>query len=169
MKNLVVLISVLFASFSIFENCYSEDWKGKTQTTPLEVGTMAGGSLYGTSANWTWLGTAAFLVLPHGFVEDLDDRVWAEVELGPTFFSEGSGSQTGLQYSAHVRWDFTRDESWTFYGLGGIGGFYPPKTLGGLTVAPRFGVGAEFQTKISMLFRVELSHEFFGAGVVFNF
>ena len=83
----------------------------------------------------------------------------------------GNSSQTGMQYSAHLRWDFTYNEFWTFYGLGGIGGFTIPKAFGSstFTIHPRFGAGVEYQTKTALMFRGELSGDFMGFGVAFNF
>ena len=170
--SIVILFSV--ALISPLANA-AENWKGTTQTSPIELGTMGGMALYGSSAHWSWLGTAAYLIQPNGWIDDIDERIWAEIQIGPTFFSQNAVSSTGMQYSAHLRWDFTYNQDWTFYALGGLGGFYLPTNLGGNgvkgypTIAPRFGVGAEFQTKLPMMFRVELSHEFIGAGVAFNF
>lgn len=167
MKKLWIAL-LLTLAFS--QSSFAENWKGHTDTSPIELGTMGGMSLYGSKASWSWLGTAAVLIQPDGWIEDIDERVWAEIQLGPTFFSLNGLNQAGMQYSAHLRWDFTYDQDWTFYALGGLGGYYLPSMLGGtMTVHPRFAGGAEFQTKLAMVFRMELSHEFIGAGVAFNF
>ena len=162
---------ILLFAFSFISSSFAENWKGNTVSSPIEIGTMAGMSLYGSKASWSWLGTGAYLIEPKGWIDDIDDRLWVELELGPTFFSQSGSNQTGMQYAAHLRWDFTMDENWTFYALGGIGGYHLPTAIngGGMTVNPRFGVGAEYQTKLPLMFRMELSHEFLGAGVAFNF
>lgn len=148
----------------------SEDWKGHTVVRPYEFGAMTGLSLYGSKANWGLLGTAAYLLKDKGWAQDLDNRLWVEVELGPAFFSVSDGTHAGLQYSAHLRWDFTLNEYWTFYGLGGLGGFVLPSALGSsFTIHPRFGGGAEYQTKTALMFRAEVSEDFTGFGVAFNF
>jgi hypothetical protein len=147
-----------------------EDWKGNTVVQPYEFGALTGMSLYGSQANYGILGTAAYLLKDKGWAQDLDNRIWAELEMGPTFFSTPLGTHTGLQYSLHIRWDFTLNEYWTFYGLGGLGGFALPSALGSsFTIHPRFGAGAEYQTKTALMFRAEVSEDFTGVGVAFNF
>ena len=164
----ILLIFALFATAS--QSRAAEPWKGHTQVPPIEVGLLTGFSLYGSSANWSVLATAAYLIDDKGFVDDLDNRLWVEVEMGPAFFNSGMSSQTGLQYSAHLRWDFTENEYWTFYGLGGLGGFVLPQSLGStFTIHPRFGAGVEYQTKTALLFRGEISADFAGLGIAFNF
>jgi len=62
------------------------------------------------------------------------------------------------------------NEEWTFYALGGLSGYSLPSFLGGhFTIHPRFGGGAIYQLKIPMSIRMEISHEFMGAGVSVNF
>lgn len=147
-----------------------EPWKGVTETSPIEVGAMVGMNLYGTDVNWSLLGTGAYLLLDKGWADDVDDRVWVELELGPSFFSVAGKNSTGLQYSTHLRWDFSYNEYWTFYGLGGLGGYLLPSALGSsFTIHPRFGGGVQYQTKTALMFRGEISHEFMGVGFGFNF
>lgn len=152
---------------------YYEPWKGQTITSPIELGAMSGAAFYGNDVNWSVLLTAAYLIDDSGWAQDLDDRLWVELELGPSFFDLPNvlnSSETAMQYSAHLRWDFTYNEYWTFYGLGGIGGYALPKALGsGFTIHPRFAAGVQYQTKAAMMFRAELSAEFVGAGIGFNF
>ena len=148
----------------------AESWKGKSQMAPVELGLLTGFSLYGSSTNWSVLATGAYLIDDQGFADEIDDRLWLELEMGPAFFGTNHSSQTGMQYNAHLRWDFTLNEYWTFYGLGGFGGFVLPSSLGSsFTIHPRFGAGAEYQTKTALLFRGELSADFIGMGVAFNF
>jgi hypothetical protein len=147
-----------------------EPWKGQTQVRPVELGLMAGAAIYGTEVNWSSLATMAYLLKDKAFVEDIDDRIWIEMELGPTFFSTRNSNETGLQYSAHLRWDFSYNEFWTVYGLGGLSGFGLPKSLGSsFTIHPRFGAGVQYQTKAALMFRGEVSAEFIGLGVALNF
>lgn len=172
----VVSTVFLIASFGAVttqaQTTYYEPWKGHTLTSPFEFGTMAGMNLYGKDVNWAVLMTGAYLIDDDGWAQDLDDRIWIEVQAGPSFFSSGGvlTSQTGLQYHAHLRWDFTYNEYWTVYGLGGFGGYRLPSNFGDtLTFAPRFGAGVEYQTKAALMFRGEISADFIGAGVAFNF
>ncbi len=173
MKNaLKYLISIagLTLVFFNFSAQAGENWKGHTETPPYEFGALSGMSIFGSNSNWSILGSAAYLINPKGWVDDVDNRVWVELELGPSFFSSNSISQTGVQYSAHLRWDFTMNEYWTFYGLGGVGGYVLPSYLGGgLALHPRFGAGVEYQTKTALMFRGEVSAEFIGLGAALNF
>jgi hypothetical protein len=154
------------------QNQFYEPWKGKTVTSPFELGVLSGANLYGKDVNWSVLFTGAYLINEEGWAQDLDDRVWVELEMGPSFFSVPGtlSNEAGLQYSAHLRWDFTYNEYWTLYALGGIGGFSLPASFGSTnTIHPRFGVGAQYQTKAALMFRAEISAEFMGAGIGFNF
>ena len=156
--------------FSSIHSLAGELWKGHTTVRPLEVGLLSGFSIYGDQANWGVLPAVAKLIKEKGFAEDIDNRVWIEGQLGPTFFSNHGVSKTGMQYSAHLRWDFTMNEIWTFYGLGGLGGFFLPSTYSsGFTLHPRFGAGAIYQTKTALMLRGEVSAEFIGAGVALQF
>ena len=169
MKKVLSILSI-FCIFSL--NAQSaENWKGHTEATPYEFGVLTGLSLYGTETGWGFLGNAAYLIKPNGLVDDIDERVWLEIQAGPSFFSAPSGSTgTGFQYSTHARWDFTYNEYWTAYGLGGLGGYITPGYLGSkFTIHPRFAVGVEYQTKSALMFRGEVSAEFTGVGVALNF
>ena len=148
----------------------AEPWKGHTEVSPVEVGLMSGLSLYGKDANWGVLATGAYLIDAQCWASDIDNRVWIEGEAGPAFFGVNGHNQTGFQYSVHLRWDFTYNEYWTFYGLGGLGGFVLPSSLGSsFTIHPRFGAGVEYQTKTPLMFRGEVSQDFMGVGIALNF
>ena len=165
MKKLLFLLSILSVTpFCNIESANSaEPWKGVTQTSPYELGMMTGLSLYGTQTAWGFLFDGAYLVKPKGWVDDVDNRVWVEVQMGPSFFSSTTNkASTGMQYSTHLRWDFTYNELWTAYALGGLSGYVLPSSLGsGFSIHPRFGVGVEYQTKIIA--------EFMGVGIALNF
>jgi hypothetical protein len=169
MKRLLPLaltLSLIFSSTTFA----SEDWKGHTETSPIEIGALTGFGIEGSDTSWSVLGTAAYLLVPQGWATDIDNRVWVEGELGPSFFDNGGAAHSALQYAADLRWDFTLNEEWTFYGLGGLGGFVLPDYLGrGFTVHPRFGVGAEYQTKTSIMFRGEVASDLLALGIAFNF
>ena len=104
LKTLLVLIVSFFSLNTLHA---AEPWKGTTKSSPIEVGTLMGLSLYGTDTNWSVLGTGAYLLVPEGWIPDVDERVWVEGEFGPTFFSRSASTQTGMQWSTHLRWDFT--------------------------------------------------------------
>jgi hypothetical protein len=148
----------------------AENWKGQTSVRPIELGLMGGAAIYGNDVSWGVLPSVAYLLKDRAFVSDLDDRVWGEIQLGPTFFYTRNSNQTGLQYSAHLRWDFSYNEIWTFYALGGLSGYSLPASRGGsLTIHPRFGTGVQYQTKTALILRGEISAEFIGMGASFNF
>jgi len=167
LKFVSIAISLLISTSSFA----GENWKGHTETSPVEIGAITGLSLYGTQTAWAFLVTGAYLIQPKGWLTDIDNRVWLEMEAGPAFFPSSDGFiGTPFEYSAHLRWDFTYNEFWTFYGLGGISG-YSFRNFQGNTFSahPRFGVGAEYQTKSPLMFRGELSAEFMGVGIALNF
>jgi len=149
----------------------AENWKGHTETSPVEVGIVTGLSLFGTQTAWGSLVTGAYLIQPKGWLDDIDNRVWVEMEAGPAFFTAPAGSTgTAFQYSTHLRWDFTYNEYWTAYALGGLSGYSLPAYLGKtFSIHPRFGVGVEYQTKTPLMFRGEVSAEFMGVGIALNF
>ncbi len=169
MKKILILLSIL-GVFSQQAHA-AENWKGHTEVSPYEFGVLTGLTLYGTEAGWGFLANGAYLLQPNGWLDDIDDRLWLEVEAGPSFFTAPTGGTgTGFQYSTHVRWDFTYNEYWTVYGLGGIGGLVAPGYLGSkFSIHPRFGGGVEYQTKSALMFRGEVSAEFMGLGIALNF
>jgi hypothetical protein len=143
----------------------AENWKGTTSVKPLEIGMMSGMAIYGSDTAWSLLPAVSHLIKDRGFASDLDNRVWVEGQLGPSFFVSNGSTQTGVQYSGHLRWDFNFNERWMFYGLGGLGGFVLPRVYSSsFTIHPRFGAGAEFQTKAALKLRAEASAEFIGIG-----
>lgn len=148
----------------------AENWKGQTSVRPIELGIMGGAAIYGNDVNWGALPSVAYLLKDRAFVSDLDNRVWAELQMGPVFFSTRNSNETGLFYSAHLRWDFSYNEVWTFYALGGLSGYkLPDGRDGSFTVHPRFGTGVQYQTKTALMLRGEISAEFIGLGASFNF
>ncbi len=167
-RHLGFFFIALFASIGAAHA--GEPWKGKTTVRPYEFGLMSGVSIYGNDASWGILPSAAYLVRDQGFIDDIDDRAWVELQLGPTFFTTGSSTQAGIQYSAHLRWDFTYNEQWTFYALGGLSGYgLPDQYQNSFTIHPRFGTGVQYQTKTPLMFRGEVSAEFIGLGVALQF
>jgi hypothetical protein len=173
MKKLIILM-VCLGFITTASTSFASDgvkWKGTTEVSPYEFGLVTGLGLFGTQTSWSFLATGAYLIQPKGWIDEVDERIWLEIEAGPAFFSAPAGiSGTGLQYSVHGRWDFTYDENWTAYGLGGFSGFALPSSLGSaFSFHPRFGVGLQYQTKTPLMFRGEISHEFMGLGVALNF
>jgi len=169
---MIKLAWVLILVFALSANLASagEAWKGRTTVRPVEFGLMSGAAIYGSDVNWSILPSVAYLMKDRGFAEDIDNRVWIEGQFGPTFFSSHQENQTGLQYSVHLRWDFNMNEHWMFYGLGGLSGFGLPKVYdSSFTLHPRFGAGAQYQTKTALMLRGEISAEFIGLGAALQF
>jgi hypothetical protein len=168
MRKLLHSAVLLLALIGMNPSHGEELWKGKTEVPPYEFGLLTGMGLFGTETSWSFLGTAAYLIKPEGLVDEVDERMWAEMEIGPSFYSGSIG--TGLQYSTHLRWDFTYNEHWTAYALAGVSGFVLPSGFGSkFSFHPRFGAGIEYQTKTPLMFRGELSAEFIGLGIALNF
>lgn len=145
----------------------AENWKGTPEPSAWALGAMGGLALIDSSTAFTVVGTASIKVIPHGFVNDLADSVSVEAQLGPAFFSQA----TSWHYSGHLRWDFEFNSDWDFYALGGLAGNVT--SYGGLVGTrneffPRFGAGAIWKGLQQVQLRFELSHEFFGAGVLFR-
>jgi hypothetical protein len=148
----------------------AEPWKGNTVVRPIEATLMSGLSIYGNQAAFGVLAGGAYLLRDRYFVGEIDNRLWAEWMMGPSFFSTVNSTLTGLQYSGHIRWDVNYNEIWTAYALAGLSGYQLPDRLGGsFTLHPRVGLGVKYQTKSSLILRGEVSAEFIGVGVTLNF
>jgi hypothetical protein len=170
-RKCIVWITLLLTSFFDGSSILAaEPWKGNTVARPVEAVLMSGLSIYGDEAAFGVLTGGAYLLKDRHFVGEIDNRVWAEVLLGPAFFSTTNSTLTGFQYSAHARWDVNYNEVWTAYALAGLSGYQLPNRLGGsFTVHPRVALGVKYQTKSALLLRGEVSAEFIGAGVALNF
>ena len=156
MMGLVVL--ALLVSASGESTARAEDWKEKSNASDLSFGALSGIGIVRSSAGLAVLGTASKKILPKGFISDLSNAVWLESELGAVFLI----SSPIFMYSVHIRWDFIRDEKWSFYALGGLGG-----TTAGLS--PRFGIGTFIEMKKDIRLRAEVAHDFIGVGVNIQF
>lgn len=170
-KSIPAFVAAILALASELPSAVAaEPWKGTTLARPVEAVLMSGLSIYGSEAAFGVLTGGAYLVKDRHFVGEIDNRVWAEVLIGPAFFSTTNSTLTGFQYSAHARWDVNYNEAWTAYALAGLSGYQLPDRLGGsFTVHPRVGLGVKYQTKSALLLRGEVSAEFIGAGVALNF
>lgn len=143
----------------------TEDWKGKSPTNELEVGGLTGLGIFGNQAGYSVLGTIAKPITRRGFVSDVNDSVSIEGAAGAIFVA-GTGA---FMYGAHLRWDFQKDSTWTFYALGGVGGFIAPSSISTtqFLLFPRFGAGVLAHVWDNFAIRGEISHELIGVGVVF--
>lgn len=144
----------------------NEDYKSYVPSNNFTFGASGGFGLVDTHGGFTLIGNAAAKIVKDGFVPDIVNPVFLEVEFGPTFVSGG----TFWQYSTHLRWDFVKDRKWTLFALGGFGGNIVSDDKYGSRTAfhPRFGVGAFYAMDLVDL-RFEFSHEMItiGASVPF--
>jgi hypothetical protein len=139
----------------------SDDWKGQNETSEFSIGALGGVGIVDSHVGFSLLGNVAKKIIPNGFVPDVTNSVWLEAEAGPLF----AASATTFAYSIHLRWDFVKDQMWTFYALGGLAGFSEPDSLGGhFELFPRFGVGALWKMFEGFDVRFEVSHELMAVG-----
>jgi hypothetical protein len=141
----------------------AEDWKGEFSTARFSVGATLGlGIVGGGFPAFTFLPNIATKILQPGFVSDLNDTVWIEGQVGVTVFVGG----VVIPYAAHLRWDFEKDDHWTLFALGGVGGFGVPSTAS-VQFHPRFGVGVFYKFIRNVAARIEATSDFVGAGFTF--
>jgi hypothetical protein len=147
---------------SAIEKSTTEFWKGKAPDRTATLGAMLGLGIYDGSAGFQISPNAAFKVAHEGWLEDINDQLLLELQMGPLFVK----SSSVFTYSIHLRWDFERDVNWTFYPIGGLGGSISSKTLGSQwRLAPRFGLGAFWRFHPKFHARFEVTHDFIGTGV----
>ncbi len=167
------LLTFLFGLFLVSEaGAVEKAFKGHSPTYQFNVGGLTGLGVVDSRPGYSLLGTAAVKIINRGFVEDINNQVFLEVAFGPLFVGGG----TAFQYSFHLRWDFVKDEDWTFYAVGGLGGVitgssYSPIPLGPAKASsmfyPRLGLGAMWGLFSVASLRFEISHELLAMGVVF--
>ncbi len=139
-----------------------EPWKGSLSPGGFDFGALAGVGIIDSTAGFAFVGTAAVKLMERGFAADLSNTPLIEVQAGPLFVSGG----TSFMMNAHLRWDFNKDEQWTFYGLGGVGTQVTSRSLGDrFIVYPRFGVGTLWSIQPAIRLRAEISHELIALGV----
>jgi hypothetical protein len=144
----------------------AEDWKGSSEPSEISFGALAGLGVIDSSGGFAIIPSISKKIIDRGFVPDVNDSVWIEAEVGPVFFS----GATALFFSGHLRWDFIKDQDWTFYALGGASGDVTSSGLGNhFQMGLRFGVGALWQMTPYLKLRGELSHELIVVGVDFPF
>lgn len=143
-----------------------DPWKGNPPQQVFQFSAMTGLGLIDTTPGWAWVGAAAVMLTPEGFVPDINDPVYFEGQFGPHFYA----GEASWLYSAHLRWDFVRDSDWTLYALGGFGGNITGEELGDRAAFfPRFGLGAFRSITEGVKLRAELSHELTALGITFAF
>jgi hypothetical protein len=138
-----------------------EPWKSYHPANNFTLGASTGFGLVDTHGGFSLIGNAAAKIVKDGFVPEIVNPVFLEVEFGPIFVS----GATFWMYSTHLRWDFVRNEDWTLFALGGFGGNIASNKYGDRTAFhPRFGVGAFYALEYFDL-RMEFSHELITIGM----
>lgn len=166
LKTKFLILMAVFSFVGSSQQASAEDWKTYYDRSEMTLGGLAGLGIIDNSAGFALLGTISKKILAKGFVPDISNSVSIEASVGPAFVSGG----TAVMYAGQLRWDFEKDESWTFYALGGAGGNY--LSVGGnsrVEFMPRFGVGAFWRWSEFVRFRGEIAHDLIGAGVNFAF
>lgn len=144
----------------------SEDWKGTSSSRDITFGFLGGTGLIEPKYGLSVIGDVAKKILNQGFIPGIDNQVFIELEAGPVFVQ----GHAPFFWSSHLRWDFTQDENWSFYALGGLAGQITGIELGDRAlIFPRFGAGIFYHLQQNMSIRAELSHELIGAGLNFEF
>jgi hypothetical protein len=137
-----------------------EDYKSVHPTNNFTFGASTGFGLVDTHGGFTLIGNLAAKVVKDGWIPDIVNPVFLEIEFGPNFVS----GATFWMYSTHFRWDFVKDAKWTLFALGGAGGNFGSNRYGDrVAFHPRFGVGAFYALETVDL-RFEFSHELITVG-----
>lgn len=144
----------------------TESWKGSSRENEFTAGVSTGYGIAENLGGITIRGNVAKKIINRGFVPDINNQVFFELDLGPVV---RDGADPFL-YSVHLRWDFQYDEQWTFFALGGLAGDYVSD--GGFTsvgVYPRVGLGTFLAINDIVAFRADVSHELITVGAAFRF
>ncbi len=147
-----------------------EPWKSPLSEKQIQLGVMTGLGVVNNTGGFTILGTVAKKLLNQGFAPEINNQVYMEAHGGALTVSRGSA----FMFSLHLRWNFTLDDQWIFYGLGGVGGNVTSKGFGEqFQVLPRFAAGAllnlEHSMQLPLWLRGEVSHELIAAGIMLPF
>jgi hypothetical protein len=162
MMKKLLLVGVLFGFCVAGAEVRAEDFKGAPRGDSVMAGGLIGLGVFDGSAGLALMGHASQKIVDHGFVPDINNQVFAEAELGPVFLSAG----TVFSYSLHLRWDFHKDEFFTPYAIGGLGGAISGESLGSRwDLFPRFAAGVLWRVHQHFTVRAEVSHELMAVGV----
>ena len=138
-----------------------EDYKSVHPTNNYTFGGSTGFGLVDTRGGFSLIGNIAAKMVKDGFIPEIVNPVFLELQFGPTFVS----GATFWMYSTHLRWDFVKDAKWTLFAIGGFGGNFGSNKYGNrVAIHPRFGVGA-FYALDTVDMRFEFSHELITVGV----
>lgn len=160
--TLIFLISAGLSTPAFSDS--SEQWKGDPDPSTFDFSALTGLGQVDPKAGFSIVAAVSKKIVQEGFIPEIRNSVSIEAEVGPVLVVGTSA----FQYSAHLRWDFRRDNTWTFFALGGLGGHISGAALGDRFVLhPRVGVGALWQVSPVIRLRGEVSHEMTLVGVNF--
>lgn len=143
-----------------------EPWKGFHPSKDLMISFLMGAGEFNGDVGFAATPAIAFKILHKGFIPDITNQAFLETYIGPMFIR----GETAWNYSLHLRWDFVKDPTWTFFAAGGLGGIITGGGLGdSWRLFPRFGIGVLWAPQGSVLrFRADISHELTAFGIAFS-
>ncbi len=166
--------AILLASGGVLElPGFADDFKGEPVKTQFMVGANAGAAVVGANWGFGFLANASTQIIKEGFIPDVTDSVSTELGVGSAWIpanasATGSSNGTFLTFSAHLRWDFVKDERWVLFALGGVGGHSSCATCRvDFGLYPRFGAGVFYRASNLVWVRGDVSHEATMVGVEF--
>lgn len=153
--TLIRILCLLTGLVLVAEHVRADDWKSVNRNHELDASIMIGPSV---GTGFGLVGTIA-KTLGTGLIPDVEETPSIELQLGPIL---GSGF---VHYTLAMRWDFHKDKTWSFYGLGGLGGVFASTFF----IYPRAALGAMYWLLHNIALRGEFSHELLGVGVTMTF
>ncbi|MBX9767644.1 MAG: hypothetical protein K2X47_10270 [Bdellovibrionales bacterium] len=161
-SKVLLILSFLLTNSSAMA---SELWKGPARENSFQVGGLLGLGLSGRDASSNVLLSGSTVIAQDGFIDDINERAWLDLEIGPNFFTQG----TGFVINALFRMDFTMNDSWTFFAAGGLGSTTLPKGVVStdtiLTVYPHIVLGAFYRLTDNVSLKMQVSHALTAFGV----
>ncbi|HRK01862.1 MAG TPA: outer membrane beta-barrel protein [Oligoflexia bacterium] len=151
-------------------NSDSDAFKGRPRTNEHELGAGLGLNYF---SDFGFQARYAYRAMPEGFIEGVNDAFLIEGGVGMTFYGRvKSENVTGVHFFAAGRWDFTKDELWTFFGTLGLGYNATSIDTGdvkGGGIFPVVGVGALYEINSDWAVRADFSYHFLGLGMAYRF
>lgn len=165
-RKFAVILTIINAA--ILQKAYSEEkteyWKGSTSPEMVNFTLMTGNGTAGYPNAFTLMSMVAVKMMDRGFLDEINNQVFIEGEIGPHFVTSSPNWLVG----ARIRWDFEMNLLWRFYAAGGAGFVIPNSdTKAPFPFYPRIALGTFIQFNAYWKLRAEVSHEFTGVGLTF--
>jgi hypothetical protein len=156
-----VFFGLLWVLVLAFGFAQADDFKGTPPKGDVDVSALVGAAPVGGTVGLGLEVLASRKLLSQGFAPEINNQVAIELGVGPVFQAAG----TSFLYSLNLRWDFHKDENWTFFGLGGLGGLATCKGCDpSLVVWPHAGVGVIRNINEVVGIRCEVSGQMIAIG-----